>query len=72
VGILANNGILFSESALKGAHFVELACQRGIPLVFLQNITGFMVGKKAEHGGIARTAPSWSRPSRARAFPSSR
>ena len=54
VGILANNGILFSESALKGAHFVELCCQRGIPLVFLQNITGFMVGKKAEHGGIAK------------------
>ncbi|HEY7744288.1 MAG TPA: carboxyl transferase domain-containing protein [Burkholderiales bacterium] len=54
VAILANNGILFSESALKGAHFVELACQRGIPLVFLQNITGFMVGKKAEHGGIAK------------------
>ncbi len=54
VGILANNGILFSESALKGAHFVELACQRGIPLVFLQNITGFMVGRKAEHGGIAK------------------
>jgi 3-methylcrotonyl-CoA carboxylase beta subunit len=53
-GIVANNGILFSESALKGAHFVELCCQRGIPLVFLQNITGFMVGKKAEHGGIAR------------------
>ncbi len=54
VGILANNGILFSESALKGAHFVELCCQRGIPLVFLQNITGFMVGKLAEHGGIAK------------------
>jgi len=54
VGILANNGILFSESALKGAHFVELACQRGIPLVFLQNSTGFMVGRKAEHGGIAK------------------
>jgi 3-methylcrotonyl-CoA carboxylase beta subunit len=54
VGILANNGILFSESALKGAHFIELCCQRGIPLVFLQNISGFMVGKKAEHGGIAR------------------
>jgi 3-methylcrotonyl-CoA carboxylase beta subunit len=54
VGILANNGILFSESALKGAHFVELCCQRGIHLVFLQNITGFMVGKKAEHGGIAK------------------
>jgi 3-methylcrotonyl-CoA carboxylase beta subunit len=54
VGILANNGILFSESALKGAHFIELCCQRGTPLVFLQNITGFMVGKKAEHGGIAK------------------
>ncbi|GBD43675.1 Methylmalonyl-CoA carboxyltransferase 12S subunit [bacterium HR40] len=54
VGILANNGVLFSESALKGAHFVELCCQRRIPLVFLQNVTGFMVGKKYEHGGIAR------------------
>lgn len=54
VGIIANNGILFSESALKGAHFVELCCQRKIPLLFLQNITGFMVGKKYEHGGIAR------------------
>ena len=54
VGIIANNGILFSESALKGAHFIELCCQRGIPLVFLQNITGFMVGRKYEHGGIAR------------------
>jgi 3-methylcrotonyl-CoA carboxylase beta subunit len=54
VGILANNGILFSESALKGAHFVELASQRGIPLVFLQNVTGFMVGKKYEAGGIAK------------------
>jgi len=54
VGLLANNGVLFSESALKGAHFVELCCQRGIPLVFLQNITGFMVGKKAEQGGIAK------------------
>jgi len=54
VGIVANNGILFSESALKGAHFVELCCQRRIPLVFLQNITGFMVGKKYEHGGIAK------------------
>ncbi len=54
VGIIANNGILFSEAALKGAHFVELCCQRGIPLVFLQNITGFMVGKKYEHGGIAK------------------
>jgi 3-methylcrotonyl-CoA carboxylase beta subunit len=54
VGIVANNGILFSESALKGAHFVELCCQRRVPLVFLQNITGFMVGRKYEHGGIAK------------------
>ncbi len=54
VGILANNGILFSESALKGTHFIELCCQRGIPLVFLQNITGFMVGSKYEAGGIAK------------------
>ena len=54
VGILANNGILFSESALKGAHFIELCCQRGIPLLFLQNITGFMVGSKYEAGGIAK------------------
>ena len=54
VGILANNGILFSESALKGAHFVELCCQRRIPLIFLQNITGFMVGRRYEHGGIAK------------------
>jgi 3-methylcrotonyl-CoA carboxylase beta subunit len=54
VGILANNGILFSESALKGAHFIQLCDQRGIPLVFLQNITGFMVGKKYEAGGIAK------------------
>ena len=54
VGIVANNGVLFSESALKGAHFVELCAQRGIPLVFLQNITGFMVGQKYEAGGIAK------------------
>jgi 3-methylcrotonyl-CoA carboxylase beta subunit len=54
VGILANNGILFSESALKGTHFIELASQRNIPLVFLQNITGFMVGRKYEAGGIAK------------------
>jgi 3-methylcrotonyl-CoA carboxylase beta subunit len=54
VGIVANNGILFSESALKGAHFIELCGQRGIPLVFLQNITGFMVGSKYEQGGIAK------------------
>jgi 3-methylcrotonyl-CoA carboxylase beta subunit len=54
VGIVANNGILFSESAQKGAHFIELCCQRKVPLVFLQNITGFMVGKKYESEGIAR------------------
>ena len=54
VAIVANNGILFSESALKGSHFVQLACQRKIPLLFLQNITGFMVGKAYEHGGIAK------------------
>ncbi len=54
VGILANNGILFSESAVKGAHFIELCCRRKIPLVFLQNITGFMVGTKYEHEGIAK------------------
>jgi 3-methylcrotonyl-CoA carboxylase beta subunit len=54
VGILANNGILFSESALKGAHFIELCSSRGIPLVFLQNITGFMVGREYEAGGIAK------------------
>jgi len=54
VGIIANNGILFSESALKGTHFIELCCQRNIPLVFLQNITGFMVGSAVEAGGIAK------------------
>ena len=54
VGVIANNGILFSESAQKGAHFVQLCDRRGIPLVFLQNITGFMVGRKYEHGGIAK------------------
>ena len=54
VGILANNGVLFAESSQKGAHFIELACKRRIPLVFLQNITGFMVGKEYEAGGIAR------------------
>ena len=54
VGIVANNGILFSESSLKGAHFIELCSQRGIPLIFLQNITGFMVGRKYESGGIAK------------------
>jgi 3-methylcrotonyl-CoA carboxylase beta subunit len=54
VGVLANNGVLFSQSALKGAHFIELACQRKVPLVFLQNITGFMVGREYEAGGIAK------------------
>ena len=54
VGIVANNGILFSESALKATHFIELCCQRRIPLVFLQNITGFMVGQRYESGGIAK------------------
>jgi 3-methylcrotonyl-CoA carboxylase beta subunit len=54
VGIVANNGILFSESAQKGAHFIELCCQRKVPLVFLQNITGFMVGRKVENEGIAK------------------
>ncbi len=54
IGIVANNGILFGESAQKGAHFIELCCQRGIPLVFLQNITGFMVGSKYEAAGIAK------------------
>merc|ERR1719357_173190 len=54
VGILANNGVLFAESALKGTHFIELCCQRKIPIIFLQNITGFMVGRDAEAGGIAK------------------
>jgi 3-methylcrotonyl-CoA carboxylase beta subunit len=54
VGILANNGVLYSESALKATHFIELCCQRGTPLLFLQNITGFMVGKDYEAGGIAK------------------
>ena len=54
VGVLANNGVLFNDSALKGAHFIELCSQRGIPLVFLQNVTGFMVGRKYETGGIAK------------------
>ena len=54
VGIVANNGILFAESALKGAHFIELCDQRGIPLLFLQNISGFMVGRQYEAGGIAK------------------
>ena len=54
VGVIGNNGVLFSESALKATHFIELCAQRNIPLIFLQNITGFMVGKKFEHGGIAK------------------
>jgi 3-methylcrotonyl-CoA carboxylase beta subunit len=54
VGVLANNGVLFSESALKAAHFIELCDQRGVPLIFLQNITGFMVGSRYEAGGIAK------------------
>lgn len=54
VGIVANNGVLFSEAALKGAHFIQLCDQRGIPLVFFQNITGFMIGKQYEAGGIAK------------------
>ncbi len=54
VGIIANNGVLFSESALKGTHFIELCDQRGVPLLFLQNITGFMVGREYEAGGIAK------------------
>ena len=60
VGIVANNGILFSESALKGAHFIELCAQRGIPLVFLQNITGFMVGENTRPGASPKTARRWS------------
>ena len=54
IGVLANNGVLFSESALKGTHFIELCAARGIPLLFLQNITGFMVGREYEAGGIAK------------------
>jgi 3-methylcrotonyl-CoA carboxylase beta subunit len=54
IGVVANNGVLFSESALKGAHFIELCAQRGVPLLFVQNISGFMVGQKYEAGGIAK------------------
>ncbi len=72
VAILANDGILFSQSALKGAHFIELACQRRIPLVFLQNITGFMVGREYEAAASPRTARSWSWPWPAPRCPSSR
>jgi len=62
VGIIANNGILFSESAVKGAHFIELCCQRKIPLVFLQNITGFMVGKNTRKAALPSMARRWSMP----------
>ena len=62
VGIVANNGVLFAESAQKGAHFIELCAQRKVPLIFLQNITGFMVGKQYETGGIAKHGPRWSPP----------
>ena len=72
VGIVANNGILFSESSQKGAHFIELCAQRGIPLVFLQNITGFMVGRKYEAGALRATAPRWCMPSPARGCRNSR
>ena len=72
VGILANNGILFSESALKGAHFIELCCREGIPLVFLQNISGFMVGRKSRRAASPRMAPSSSPRSPARPCRSSR
>ena len=54
IGIVANNGVLFSESALKGSHFIQICCQRKIPLIFLQNITGFMIGREAESSGIAK------------------
>lgn len=54
VGVIGNNGVLFSESALKGSHFIQLCAQKKIPLIFLQNITGFMVGRDAEAGGIAK------------------
>ena len=72
VGIVANNGVLFSESALKGAHFIELCCQRKIPLVFLQNITGFMVGQKYENGGHRAQRRQDGHRRRARRYPSSR
>jgi len=71
VAILANNGVLFSESALKGAHFIELACKRKIPLVFLQNISGFMVAASTRPEASPRTGPSWSPPSPAPMYPSS-
>ena len=71
VGIIANNGILFAESALKGTHFIQLCNQRNVPLVFLQNITGFMVGRKYENAGIAKDGAKWSPPWPARTYPSS-
>jgi 3-methylcrotonyl-CoA carboxylase beta subunit len=72
VGIIANNGVLFSESALKGAHFIELCTARRIPLLFLQNITGFMVGKEYEAAASPKTAPSWCTPWPTPRCPSSR
>ena len=73
VGIIANNGVLFSESALKATHFIELCNQRGVPLVFLQNITGFMVGQQPTSAAASpRTAPRWSTPSPTRWCRSSR
>ncbi|BDZ41126.1 hypothetical protein GCM10025865_04250 [Paraoerskovia sediminicola] len=71
VGIVANNGVLLGASALKGAHFVELCDQRGVPLLFLQNVSGFLVGRDAEAGGSPRTAPRWSPLSPRRGSPSS-
>jgi acetyl-CoA carboxylase carboxyltransferase component len=71
VGIVANNGVLFSESALKATHFIELCNQRGVPLIFLQNITGFIVGSKYGAPASPRTAPSSSTPSRTRSCRSS-
>ena len=69
VGILGNNGVLFSESALKGTHFIELCDQRGIPLLFLQNISGFMVGQEYEAGGIAKDGAKMVHASRMRPCP---
>jgi 3-methylcrotonyl-CoA carboxylase beta subunit len=71
VGIIANNGVLFSESALKTTHFIELCNMRGIPLVFLQNITGFMVGSSTNAAASRRTAPRWCTPSPTRSCRSS-
>lgn len=71
VGILANNGVLHSDSAQKGAHFIQLCNKRAIPLLFLQNITGFMVGSQAEKRGLPSTVPSWSPPWPAAGYPRS-